>query len=215
MHQPGHKPHLGGTWLGGDPNSWAPEVWENIIKTKKIKSVIDVGCGDGYSLKWFKDHGLKAMGIEGDEHAVKRCEEKGLTVFKHDYYDGPLSKTTDTIIKTAIPLVSAIIEAYRNKKIQDVEPGFDLVWCCEFVEHLHEEYIPNFLETFRHGRYLAVTHAFPGQPGYHHVNCQWPEYWIPKIEELGYILNRPYTLKLRSLTKALHINRSLLFFEKS
>lgn len=187
-HQPGSKPHLGGTWLGGDPNSWSPEVWEDIIKTKKIKSVIDVGCGDGYSLQWFKDHGLKAMGIEGDEHAVKRCEEKKLSILQHDYYEG---STANRQLHTA-----------------------DLIWCCEFVEHLHEEYIPNFLETFKHGRYIAMTHAFPGQPGYHHVNCQWPEYWIPKIEALGYKLNMPYTLHLRKLTNALHVQRGLLFFEK-
>ena len=31
-----------------------------------------------------------------------------------------------------------------------------------------------------------MTHAVPGQGGHHHVNCQPSEYWIERIEALGY-----------------------------
>src|SRR3990167_8441116 len=115
-HQIGHKPHLGGTWAGGDPNSWAPKTWERIIAEKKIKSVIDVGCGDGYSLEWFYRESGRAIGIEGDEGSVARCKEKNWNnsnpyfwICKHDYTEGTVSLS------------------YNPK-----DKGKDtLVWCCE------------------------------------------------------------------------------------
>ena len=187
MHQYEDKPHLGGTWAGGDPNAWSPAAWDRIIADKKIENVIDIGCGEGYSSKYFQDKGMVVLCIEGGGKAVDVCRTKKLPVIQHDYTEG----------------------------IYKPETTFDLGWCCEFVEHVTEAHMNNFLETFKHCKYLAMTHAFPGQPGHHHVNCQLPEYWIPKIEALGFRLDLPYTLVLRELASdALHINRSLLFFEK-
>ena len=196
-HQLGSKPHLGGTWAGGDPNSWAPKTWEHILKTyPQIKSVIDVGCGDGYSLEWFNRYSngeYYAIGVEGDEGSVRRCKDKNLPVFKHDYTEG-------------------------NSQIEigkDFHPI--LIWCCEFVEHVEERFIDNFFEDFKIGNYIAMTHALPGQAGHHHVNCQNPEYWIPKIEALGYRLNHPFSMELRAIAaseNALHVANTLLFFER-
>jgi len=53
----------------------------------------------------------------------------------------------------------------------------DLTWSVEFVEHVHERFIANFLMTFKAGRVLMMTHALPGQGGHHHVNEQPPAYW--------------------------------------
>ena len=193
-HQIGSKPHLGGTWAGGDPNSWAPKTWERILATKKIKSVIDVGCGDGYSLEWFKNHGMLEVGIEGDNNSILRCLRRNVFALEHDYTEG--------------------IAELTNKESLRKET---LIWCCEFVEHVEEKYISNFLETFEHGQYIAMTHALPGQAGHHHVNCQFPEYWIPKIEALGYKLNKPFSMELRAIAaaeNALHVASTLLFFER-
>ena len=33
---------------------------------------------------------------------------------------------------------------------------------------------------------MLFTWCQPGYPGYHHVNCQLPEYWIPKFQARGY-----------------------------
>jgi len=62
----------------------------------------------------------------------------------------------------------------------------DLVLCCEVVEHIEEAYLDNVLRTLANGRVIAMTHAFPGQEGYHHVNCQSPDYWIEKLRLHGY-----------------------------
>jgi SAM-dependent methyltransferase len=62
----------------------------------------------------------------------------------------------------------------------------DLLHCCEVVEHVAERYLPNLLATLANGRVIAMTHAVPGQGGHHHVNEQPAEYWIERVEALGY-----------------------------
>lgn len=64
----------------------------------------------------------------------------------------------------------------------------DLVWSCEVAEHIDEGQVDHFLDTLANGRVVAMTHAVPGQGGYHHVNCQPADYWIEKMEERGYAL---------------------------
>ena len=78
-----------------------------------------------------------------------------------------------------------------------LESDVDLIWCCEFVEHVEEQYSHFFLEDFKKGKYIAMTFADIDQEGYHHVNCQHQEYWIEKIEALGYTFDNQYTEKLR------------------
>lgn len=64
----------------------------------------------------------------------------------------------------------------------------DLAWCVEFVEHVEKKYMPNFLHTFKGCKYVAMTHAVPGQGGHHHVNCMPPEYWFGALEAVGFEL---------------------------
>jgi SAM-dependent methyltransferase len=62
----------------------------------------------------------------------------------------------------------------------------DLVWCVEVVEHIVEDYVDSVLDILCLGKVVAMTHGLPGQPGYHHVNLQPPEYWIEKMRARGY-----------------------------
>jgi hypothetical protein len=183
------EPHLGGYIVGltdhGDPNSYATEVWDWMIKNN-IKSVIDVGCGEGHSVKYFLDRGIVCLGIEGGENAYNNSPSKENLIL-HDYTEGPF-----------IP----------NKK-------FDAIWCCEFVEHVYEEYLHNYLETFKNADKIFMTHAIPGQEGYHHVNCQESQYWINIIEKIGFKYNNDLSMYLRSITDKMHVNSTLLVFEKN
>jgi SAM-dependent methyltransferase len=83
----------------------------------------------------------------------------GLPVINHDLINGPI-------------------------KIENI----DLVWCCEVVEHIKEKYINNLMQTLANGKIIAMTHALPGQNGYHHVNCKSREYWIYQFKRYGYRL---------------------------
>jgi cyclopropane fatty-acyl-phospholipid synthase-like methyltransferase len=77
---------------------------------------------------------------------------------------------------------------------------YDLVWSCEFVEHVEEKYLPNFLETFKFGKYIIMTFAPPETPGHHHVNCQDETYWISKFNNLGFVYNKKITEEIRNVS---------------
>ena len=188
-----HEGHLGGYYAEGDPHSFCPEMWKYLIERFDIKSVIDVGCGMGYSVQEFLKYCDDVVGIEGSPYAIENSPVKD-HIFAHDYTVGEL-ETEDT---------------------------YDLCWCCEFVEHVEEDYRDNFLSTFAFAKYVAMTHAVPGQGGYHHVNCQPTEYWIEHMSRYGFEYDDEVTQKLIEICKEesakdgsyKHFISSGLFFKK-
>lgn len=62
----------------------------------------------------------------------------------------------------------------------------DLVHCQEVVEHIDEQYLENVLRSLSCGRIILMSHALPGQDGYHHVNAQSSEYWIHHLSRYNY-----------------------------
>jgi hypothetical protein len=93
---------------------------------------------------------------------------------------------------------------------------FDLVWSCEFVEHVYEKYTSNFLQDFARGTWICMTYAPPGFPGHHHVNCQPEQYWIDAIESLGYCYEKEITKQVRtaSTQRKKFIKKRGLVFQK-
>lgn len=75
---------------------------------------------------------------------------------------------------------------------------YDLVWCCEFVEHVEQRYIANFLRVFKLAPLVVMTHADVGQQGYHHVNCKPPTYWMGVMAAIGYHLDGALTQACRA-----------------
>lgn len=177
------SPHLGGYISGGDYHTHINEIWDWMI-SQGVRSVIDVGCGEGYSTKYFHDRGCKVLGIEGGINAYNNNVIKEHIVL-HDYTQAEY--ITDTI--------------------------YDAVWSCEFVEHVEEKYMLNFLATFKCANKIIMTHADVGQEGYHHVNCQSEQYWIDKIQNIGFKYSRDISIHLRSLSNKAHARR-ILYFEK-
>ena len=64
--------HLGGYWKGGDPHSWCPTLWKAVVLERQVRSVVDVGCGEGHSTRFFADLGLEVLGVEGGKEAIRR-----------------------------------------------------------------------------------------------------------------------------------------------
>jgi hypothetical protein len=162
--------YLGGCIISGDIGTWAPQVWDKLIEIYNPKTFIDIGCGAGHSLKYFIDKKIKGIGVEGYLPAINNSMVKS-SIIIHDY---------------------TLSEYIPNEKI-------DIAWCCEFVEHVEEEYVPNFMKTFEECNIAVITHGVPGQPGFHHVNCQEAKYWIDKFEKSGFIYLEELSLQLREL----------------
>lgn len=148
-----NDPAVGGNVIGGDPNTYAPPLWSFLIRRFSVKTMLDIGCGEGHCVKYFREAGVKALGIDGLRANIQRAVAP---IAFHDLRSGSFDLTAD------------------------------LVYCCEVVEHIDERHLPNLLRTMGNGRVIAMTHALPGQGGYHHVNCQPSSYWIGKLERMGY-----------------------------
>lgn len=91
---------------------------------------------------------------------------------------------------------------------------FDLAWSCEFVEHIEEQHIDNFLATFRKARIVMMTHGLYWQDGHHHVNCQSPGYWIERVREAGFRFLARDTVESRDLVLHQYWARSGLIFQR-
>ncbi len=146
--------HLGGYIRGGDPATYYEVLWTWLVNDYGVRSVIDVGCGEGHALKFFRDLGCAVIGIDG-------VAQEDPAIIQHDYTEA------------AWPL-----------DVHVEHP--DLVWSCEFVEHVEERFMLNFLLTFAHAETVLMTHAETGQQGHHHVNCQSADYWKGAMAAIGY-----------------------------
>lgn len=78
-----------------------------------------------------------------------------------------------------------IVHDYTVGPLQ-LDRKFDLAYSTEFLEHVEEKYIPNFLPTFQKGKYVFCSAAPKGQGGHHHVNENSKEYWIDIFDKYGF-----------------------------
>src|SRR5262245_12788883 len=193
-----HHPH-------GDPATYFPALWDWLIAQFRPQTVLDVGCGEGHALDYFLQAGgraaagqpghfpagIYALGIEGCRQALAAGVVPPGRIVLHDFTTGPVALP---------PLVA--------------RAGFDLVWSCEFVEHVAARYREHFLAAFALGRVVAMTHAEPGQGGHHHVNEQPRDYWVSALAAHGFALDAARTAASRRLDPSGHWRRSGLIFTK-
>lgn len=182
--------HLGGYVAGGDPETTYPALFARLLRDvapvdpdtgeQGRPRVLDVGCGDGATVRRMSARGADVIGVDG-------VPQDDPFIITHDYTTGPS------------PIVG----------------DFDLVWSCEFVEHVDARYVENFLPDLARGRFLAMTHALPGQPGWHHVNCQPPTYWINLLAEHRMVVDYAKTMEYRRIARRGFFNATGLFFERA
>ena len=98
--------------------------------------------------------------------------------------------------------------------------GYDIGWSVEFVEHVEEKYIPNYMPCFQSCNTVVITYAPPGWEGHHHVNLKDEDYWIQTFATNGLKHNAEMTHQLRQHStmnlgkkgkKAFVRNRGLVF----
>lgn len=101
--------------------------------------------------------------------------------------DGDKNCTNDHIIN----------HDYTKGPLDHGDKIYDLGWSVEFLEHVKEEYIDNFMQSFLKCKIICVTHALPGKKGHHHVNCQLPEHWIQIFEKNGFAYSEKHSIEVR------------------
>jgi SAM-dependent methyltransferase len=183
--------HLGGYLQGGDPGSWCPNLWQWAVSTLQVESVLELGCGEGRATRAFRDLGCRALGIDGCEQAVR-----------------------DSVVPACVAL-----HDFTHGAFAAAEPC-DMIWSCEFLEHVDEAFVPHILQTLAQAnKVILITHGLPGQRGHHHVNCRPNSYWIERIKQLGYrcdvaLTKRARFISLQDYPSINHFARSGLVFVK-
>ena len=123
------------------------------------RSVVDVGCGIGTWLAACLELGVgEVVGLDGDHVDRSRLE---------------------------IP-----IDAFRPSDLErpvDLGRTFDLAVSVEVAEHLDPTRADSFVaDLTRLAPVVCFGAAIPGQGGIHHVNEQWPAYWVQRFAEHGF-----------------------------
>jgi len=77
----------------------------------------------------------------------------------------------------------------------------DLVWSMEFLEHVDEKLLHNYMPAFQMGKVVMATFAPPGKAGHHHVNCQDQPYWEDVFAQCGFKFERDLTAGLRKASR--------------
>lgn len=170
----GDSPHLGGflSGKGIDLQGICPEVWNKMVTQYNIKSVLDLGCGRGFSTSWFHTHGVRTTGVDGSADAIRQSafpvKLREQVLVEHDYALGPWW------------------------------PGetYDAVWSVEFMEHVGINVIQNYLPTLRKAALIFMTTSRWG--GWHHVEVHNDEWWIRKFETFGFRYSDDLTKEVRS-----------------
>jgi SAM-dependent methyltransferase len=132
-------------------------VVKNLIQPE---SVLDVGCGTGSWLaEWVSQGVTDVLGLDGE------------------YVDTASRQIEPSRFRTM-----------DLRKGFSVGRTFDLVQSLEVAEHLDESCADTFIDSLtRHASTVLFSAAIPGQRGFHHVNEQWPSYWITKFANAGFM----------------------------
>ena len=119
-----------------------------------IRSVVDFGCGAGTWLKAAEQLGVHdILGLDFGDNS------RQLMIRQDQFMRQDLT----------VPI-------HLGRK-------FDLVMSTEVAEHLSSDAAEDFIQSLcRHGDIVLFSAAIPGQGGTHHVNEQYPSYWINIFE---------------------------------
>ena len=102
------------------------------IENFGVKSMVDIGCGPGGMVDLARRKGLDIIGLDGD-YSIERPSEINDLIKIHDFVTGPYQ----------------------------LDKTYDLAWTVEFVEHVEEKYMDNFIDVMKQCKFVIMTHAFP------------------------------------------------------
>ena len=88
------RPDLGGNVRHGDAWTYHPALWRYLVGRFGVRSVLDVGCGEGHAVRFFHALGVIAHGIDGLLINVQRAV---YPIALHDLLIGPYIMPVDLV----------------------------------------------------------------------------------------------------------------------
>lgn len=111
------RPWLGGYFPEGDPLSWCPALWTWLRKACGVRSMIDIGCGAGTALHFFKALGCEARGVDGlpphDDPLISQ----------HDYTTGPFDPGRDFDLAWCCEFVEHVAPEFMDNYLTTFDRG--------------------------------------------------------------------------------------------
>ena len=139
----------------------AHEIVPLVLRLLQPRHVIDVGCGLGTWLAVFKELGCEEiLGVDGAH------------------------------VNTAMLKIPADqFFAWDLRQPLRLNRQFDLVVSLEVAEHLPSDCAESFVDSLTAlGPVVLFSAAIPFQGGTHHVNEQWPEYWLRYFQARDFVV---------------------------
>ena len=163
----------------------------------KPKSVIDVGCANGFTIEWWLKHGVDARGIEGAKAAFKLMPAK----------------------------VRPRVKLWDLRRSLPAGRRYDLVVFTEVAEHIKPKHEKIMLENVVGlvGQYLLISWSdkwddYKGTPKQEHFNPRPKSYVKRRLESMGLTfvpgLTDKLNLKLTSGAAFSHWQNNLLIFKR-
>ncbi len=124
-------------------------------------SVVDVGCGTAAWLEVLREAGVEdVLGVDGPH-----------------------------VNPDLLRIPASLFHVHDLAKPLRLSRRFDLAISLEVAEHLPpgaaERFIGDLTEL---APIVMFSAAVPGQGGTHHINEQWPEYWVRLFRAKGYVV---------------------------
>jgi SAM-dependent methyltransferase len=138
----------------------AAATLSRVFSSNVPTTLLDVGCGTGTWLRAAADMGiLDVVGVDGI-----------------------------IVAENELQIPSGNLEQRDLTAPFDLGRRFDFVLCLEVAEHIPESSAATLVSSIvSHSDNVLFSAACPGQPGQHHINCQWPDYWQRLFNSHGLI----------------------------
>jgi len=140
-------------------------------------SVLDVGCGQGPALEWFKAHGFKALGISSNAKETAELNDRGFHVLLRDMHEMLLPATC-----------------------------YDCVWARHVLEHSVIPFfvLYEFARVLKPGGILYVEVPMPDTPCNHvanlnHYSVLGKDAWLCLIARSGFELHEVREIGLQTM----------------
>ena len=154
-----------------------------LIKEFNPKSVLDLGCNNGYWLAEFEKAGVSdVMGVD--------CEDM-------------ISELV--INKESFRVFDLALELNLGRK-------YDMVLCLEVAEHLKEDHAEMLVRNIcKHGNLVVFSAAIPGQGGYNHVNEKPIAYWVAMFSRWTYTADERFRGKITDNVSGWYKNNTVVY----
>jgi SAM-dependent methyltransferase len=172
-----------------EPEALYARIVDALVELRSPRSVVDVGCGTGFMLGRFAEHGLEVRVVEGSRAAIRRSG-----------------------------LEDRIVRANLEREVPEVG-RFDLCLCIEVAEHLRPASAPRLVAGLaRLSDVVLFTAAPPGQGGTAHINLRPKAYWTELFSRHGLEasgLEQELRKAIAHVPEPRYIHTNLMVFERS